>query len=729
MGSRTSKTRLSFTVTEIRIYAIELLLLLFACIIILRLLHVQLLERSKYQAMAERQYLIELPLEAQRGLIYDRNMNYLVLNEPCISVGLDKRQMEGTSSQYARVLAPLLGVSRTWLQNRIRSVKSPYVWLRRRLDVELGPKIGELNLPGIRVVSDSRRVYPHQEVASHIIGFTDPDNIGIAGVELEYNDVLKGQDGYMVIQRDGRGRKVPENVVERKDPVDGKNVVLTIDYILQTIATEELRNAVRQYDAQSGSVVILDPKTGEILALANEPGFNPNKAGAYSLDARRNRAITDAYEPGSTFKIVPFAALLEHRLKRLNELVNCEQGVYQFNGRRIRDTRPHGNLTLAEVLAYSSNIGTVKLARELGEERLYHMARKFGFGEKTHIELPGENRGILRPISKWTSFSLASIAIGQELSCNVIQLAMAYAAIANGGTLLKPRLIKKIETRDGRVEFRSEKEVIRQVISPQTADTLTSLLVQVVEQGTGRPAHIPGLRVAGKTGTAQVPKKNGKGYSDSEFVSSFVGYFPAEDPRYLILVKLKTGKAYQWGSSSAAPTFKRIAQKIRVYDRRLHITEEGGGESRGPDIAISVPQEVNGLRLPDLTTRHLGSARAILEAMGLKVRIEGKGDFVAQQDPPAGTPVQYGEQVTLTLFEVETADGYLKMPNLIGLSLREALNRLSVANIDPIIYGHGRVVRQKPEPGSLVRAGIRCILEFEPEELDIPILSKIGYEN
>lgn len=717
-----------FSATEFRVYLIEVGLLFLAFVIILRLLHVQILERSKYQAMAERQYLIELPLEAQRGLIYDRNRSYLALNEPCISVGLDKRQMEGTAYQYARVLAPLLGVSQAWLRQRILSVKSPYVWLRRRLDLEVGPKIAELNLPGVRVVSDSRRVYPHHEVASHVIGFTDADNIGIAGIELQLNKTLMGKNGYKIIQRDGRGRQVPENVVERVEPIDGKNVVLTIDYILQTIATEELRTAVRQYNAASGTVIILNPKTGEILAMANEPGFNPNRPGDFGLQARRNRAVTDAYEPGSTFKIIPFAALLEHRRKTPDDLVFCEQGAFRFNGRRIKDSEPHGWLTVADVLAYSSNIGTVKLAQELGEKGLYEMAYRFGFGRETGVALPGENPGILRPINKWSSFSLASIAIGQEVSCNALQMALAYAAIANDGELLRPQIVQRIETPAGEVEYTMKPETVRRVMEPETAQMLRQLLIGVVEKGTGQSARIPGLAIAGKTGTAQKQRPDGKGYSEEEFVASFIGFFPANDPQYLILVKLDTDRQHQWGSKTAAPTFKRIAQKIRMYDERLKVTSNGQPPVNGKAQPVRSTEEVNGLILPDLTTRHVGAARAVLQAMGLTVETEGAGEFVLNQVPPGGSAVRAGDKVRLQLFEVERSDGYLRMPNLLGLTLREALNRLAMAGMDPIIYGHGKVVRQKPEPGSLVRSGIRCVLECEPERINLPLISRIGYE-
>ncbi len=730
MAKGRSKKRGKMTREELRILLTELGLLLFAGVIVIRLLYIQLWERSKYEAMARKQYVLEIPLEAKRGVIYDRNMNALVMNEPCISVGLDKRQMEGTSQQYAKRLAPVLGVSASWLRNRIRSVKGQFVWLRRRMDVEVAARITALNLPGIRLEKETRRVYPHHEIASHIIGFTDVDNRGIEGVELEFNELLSGEDGFITIQRDGFGRAVPENVIHRKEPVDGKSLVLTIDYILQTIATEELRNAINLYNAKSGTVVILNPQTGEILAMANEPSYNPNRAGKYSFEARRNRAVTDAYEPGSTFKIVAFAAALENRLKTADDLIFCENGIYTLRGRRIRDTKPHAWLTMQDVLAYSSNIGTVKMALELGEQRLYDMARKFGFGRETGVALPGETPGILRPISKWTSFSLASMSIGQELACNTLQLAMAYAAVANGGELLKPRIASEVIGPDRRKEPISYRQSVGRVISPETAQQLKSMLIRTVEKGTGQAAKIEGLKIAGKTGTAQRPLANGRGYSRDEFVASFVGFFPADRPKYLVLVKLDTDKEHQWGGKTAAPTFKRIVQKIRAYDRALQsekalFTHRNGTTDKNGRQAAT--QELNSIVLPDLTNRQLSAVKAILEGLSLKMKAEGSGDFVLNQQPAPGTRMHKGQEVVLQLFEVVAADGYLKMPDVTGLPLRQALSKLSVMGLKPVVYGHGKVIRQKPEPGSQVRTGIRVVVECEPEVV-LPTSVKVGYE-
>ncbi len=702
--------------------------MVFAAVIVLRLLYIQLWERSKYKQMADRQYIIKLPLDAQRGLIYDRNMNLLALNEACISIGLDKSQMEGTATHYARQLARVLDVSEARLKRRITSVRNNFLWLVRRIDSDYGLKVASLQLPGIRVEKDTRRKYPHQDIGSHILGFTNADNEGIEGVELSYNSTLAGRPGWKIIQRDGRGRAKPEFVLDEVEPRQGTDVVLTIDYILQTIATEELRTAARQYNARSGSIIIADPQTGDILAMANEPGYNPNAISESPVSARKNRAITDVFEPGSTFKIATFAALLEMKHLREDTLLNCENGRYRDNGRIIRDTSPHKILSATDVMRYSSNIGTVKLAKMLRNEEMYDMVRKFGFGSRTRIGLEGETPGILHRPQKWSSYTRSSLAIGQEISVSLLQLTMAYAAIANGGKLLKPNIVKGTLNENGQLEEWPNRKVVREVISESTAARLTTMLRRVVESGTGKAARIPGISIAGKTGTAQKPRKDGKGYSETEFISSFVGFFPAENPRYLISIMLDTDRQNQWGGASAAPTFKRIAQRILIADRKQERYTSLPAEKNGSETNGHAASVVDRIVLPDLSSRRFETARAALRDMGLEVVAEGEGEFILTQSPEPGSILTRGQEVRLQLFTVVDSDGYIEMPSVVGLSLREALNRLAIENIEPVVYGSGRVKSQKPRAGTRVRAGIRCIIECEPPEVNVTTVLRAGME-
>lgn len=714
---------------DARIYVAVFGLLLFAAVIILRILFIQVWQAGRYSKMADRQYILEIPLEARRGLIYDRHMEYLVLNESCVSIGLDKRQMSGTAAEYARGIASVVKVDPTFLTRRINSVKSNFVWLLRRVDFEYGPKIRTLNLPGIIVEKDSRRIYPHQEVASHILGFTNVDNAGIEGVELSFNETLTGRNGSLVIQRDGRGNPVPEITVSRVEPQDGKSIVLTIDYIMQTIATEELRNAVREFNARNGTVIICNPQTGEILAIANEPSYNPNHLGRSSPSARRNRALTDLFEPGSTFKLATFSTILESNAKSIADLVFCENGTYNKNGRIIRDTKKQAWLTVADVLKLSSNIGTIKLAEEVGGGAFYRTVEKLGFGARTGIPLPGEAPGLLRAPRDWSNYTLASMAIGQEVSVTALQMTMAYAAIANGGTLLKPRLLLGQLDEKNRLQRLKQDEEGTRVISPETAATMRGLLKRVVEEGTGEPARIPGLSVAGKTGTAQKALANGRGYSDSEFIANFVGFFPAEEPKYLIYVVLDTDRQNQWGRYAAA-TFKRIAERIRVQEKRLLSSGiPAPTKSAQPQAPESEASPVlNAVVLPDFTHRRADQGRLALEAIGLTVVAEGTGSTIVTQEPPPGAQVPAGSVVRLTLANTEIPDGVIKMPNVVGLSLRVALHRLAQHNLDPMVYGHGRVVRQKPEPGTPIKAGARCIVECSVPAVQLPAHASVSLE-
>lgn len=710
---------------ESRLYTTAFILLAFAAIVALRLLYIQGIQNSKYSAEALNQYLIKIPREGHRGLIYDRRMQNLVLNESCVSIGLDKSRMNASPRVYARKLSRLLNRSESWLQKRIQRVSGDFVWLERRVDTEIGSKIATLKLQGIRIEKDTRRNYPHQEVASHVLGFTDTDNKGIEGVEYFYNDYLTGQNGWTLIQRDGRGRAVPEHVIQAVEPENGRSLVLTYDLIFQTIATEELRTATRKYNASSGCVIILEPNTGNILAMANAPGYNPNFPTQYSVASRRNRAITDAFEPGSTFKIVPFAAMLETGKVNLAEAVFCENGKYKMNGRVIRDTKSHSWLLPADVLRVSSNIGTVKLTKTLGSEALYNMGRKFGFGKRTGIRIPGESSGLFKDIPHWSSFSQASIAIGQEVSVNALQLALAYAAIANGGNLLQPRVIRGIIGEDGHLEKLAgepERRIPQRVLSVESAARLKNMLVRVVEKGTGKAARLPGIRVAGKTGTAQVPRRDGKGYSDNEFIASFVGFFPADKPEFLIFVMLKTDRANQWGSRSAAPTFYNIAKRIAVNLSEPGTRLTDATNKQNTDHGAS--HELLKIVVPDLRNRRFEIAQSVLQDIGLRPVFEGEGEFVKSQFPVPDSRLSFGDEVKLERFSAKISDGYNKMPELIGMSLREALNRLAICNLEPMVYGNGKVVRQKPAPGSPVKTGVRCVIECEPPDINIQFLSQ-----
>ncbi|MCG3157866.1 MAG: hypothetical protein DKINENOH_04502 [bacterium] len=696
-----------------RVVFVEGFFLFFAICVVLRLLYVEVWQSGKYRDLAKAQHYTAIPLEAQRGIIYDRNQNLLALNDACISVGVDLRQVKDRRS-LANKLAPLLHEPASALLARMRT-DLPFVWLKRRVDAELAQKIQASKIPGLRLEKDARRRYPHKEIGAHLIGFTDVDGRGISGIELACDSLLRGQDGRRVLQRDAIGNALPDLAMPEVQPVHGQHVYLTIDYILQTIATEELRASLDFFAASSGTVTITDPRTGEVLALACEPGFDLNNPGAYSPATRRNRAVTDQVEPGSTFKLVTLATILQEKIRQTHDVIFCENGAYKFAGKVITDHgERYGNLSVAQVLANSSNIGTTKLARLAGKEKIYRYARDFGFGMPARTGLEGEAGGTLKPPSDWSGYTIAAMAMGYEVSVTAMQMAMAYGAVANGGLLLRPRVIAGIADSKGKVTRDEQPEVVRRVLSREVAATLTHLLEGVIQHGTGKNAKIDGVRIAGKTGTARRTLENARGYSSGNFLSSFVGFFPAEQPRYLIVVMIENPRRDHWGAMVAAPTFRRIAERMLGVEagavtsaHRSHEQTENFSEM------IMDPRKIV---VPDLTSRHRSVVEEILENLELKPIWDGEGDFILNQLPPPGAVVFRNSPVTLQLFQTEQSRRQPQtMPALVGLSLRQALRLLSVANVEARVVGSGRVVQQYPPAGTPITSGVRCELRCRSE--------------
>lgn len=690
-----------------RMFALEIFFLCFGAVVVVRLLYIQVWQREKYQKLAKVQHHSTIPLPAQRGLIYDRHQNVLAVNEACVSVGIDLRQVKSRSA-YAEKLAPLLGEAAAALREKMSGDRN-FVWLRRRVDPDQAQKIRSLKLPGVRLEKDARRRYPHDESAAHVLGYTDVDNHGIAGIELACDSLLRGVNGRKVIQRDAIGNVLPEVSIPEVPPVNGKALILTIDYIIQTVAQEELRHAMEQFDANSGIVIITDPQNGEILAMACEPSFNPNTPAFYSTGVMRNRAITDLYEPGSTFKLVTFSGIFQEKKRTPEDIIFCENGAFPVAGETVRDHEPHGNLPVREVLAFSSNIGTFKLARILSKEKFFQYARDYGFGMSTGLELDGEVNGVLKHPAEWSGFSLAAMAMGYEVAITPLQMAMAYGVLANGGLLLKPKILAGWVEPTGESRRFAQPEVVRRVLSKPVANLMANLLEGVIDHGTAKTAAIPGIRIAGKTGTAHKPLLTGRGYARNDYIASFVGFLPVNEPRYLILVMLENPRTTYWGGFVAAPTFKKIAERI------MTTTSGKQPNSEAEKITDMITTDTRTVVVPDVTGRSAAISAAILKKLGLDVEREGQGDFVLDQNPAPGSRVAPSATITLNLFEVEKspATAVSKIPNLVGLSVREALQKLSRLKVEALVNGSGRVVRQYPGPGTAITPGMRCEIECQ----------------
>lgn len=552
-----------------RFHLVQALLLLMAAVIFLRLVQIQIFKSELYAKLGQQQYMQKYVLKANRGLIYDRNRTPLALNKINYDVGVDKHFVKNIESS-SRKLAKVLNLSHNEVSNKIRQGKG-FIMLARRVDEKTATEVQMLNLPGVKVSELSQRVYPLNEKLAQVIGFVDVDGKGLSGLELAYDEYLSGVDGLSIIQRDATGKAVMPIASRTLEGKSGHDLILTVDHVFQIIAEEELKKGIESYKARGGTVIIIDPTTGEIFAMASAPSFDANHATRYHAETWRIRPITDLYEPGSTFKIVTMAAALADGHKKMDDIIFCENGKYRLYGHEINDNEKMGWQSFKNVFVKSSNIGAAKIARELGKDRIFVASRNFGFGNKTGVELPGEVPGMLKKPADWSAFSLAAIAYGHEIAATPLQIAMAYAAIANGGKLLKPAIVKEIQSKERKSLESFKPQVIRAVLDSETCVKMISILEDVVEKGTAQQAKINGLNIAGKTGTAQKPR-DGK-YSDSDFFASFVGFYPSRDAKILIYVALDEPKPLHSGGHVAAPVFRNILQRILQVKSELDVRE------------------------------------------------------------------------------------------------------------------------------------------------------------
>jgi cell division protein FtsI (penicillin-binding protein 3) len=537
---------------------------LFAIVVAGRAFHLQVLNREQLCRLAERQYKNKVPLVPKRGTIYSRGYEELAVTVEVDSIYAEPEDI-GDPKVAARVLSPVLSLNQKELERRLSSQRS-FVWLERKVSPSFIERVKSLNLQGVGFVKENRRFYPNSELASHVVGFSGVDGNGLSGIELSQDNLIKGKVGFVRAERDALGKRTLPKDFGFEDTLAGSSIVLTIDKTIQYAAERELAEAVRKSKAKGGTVIVMAPKTGEILAMANYPQFNPNDPSFYQQEIVKNRAITDTYEPGSTFKAFLAAAALEEGVVRPEDRFFCENGSMEVAGKVIHDTHKYGTLTVKEIVKYSSNIGATKIATKLGREGYYSYLNAFGFGSPTRIELKGEGEGILRPLKTWSKLDLANISFGQGVSATPIQLTTAFSALANGGYLMKPYLVREILDRDGKVIKRNQPQIIRKVVGGDTASKVTEMLRDVVaEGGTGTAAALNGYDVAGKTGTAQKVSEGGRGYAGGKHVASFIGFAPADSPELVVFVAIDEPVGVQYGGVVAAPAFKAIAETSLRY--------------------------------------------------------------------------------------------------------------------------------------------------------------------
>ena len=546
-----------------RRYFVLLLLLCGFGVVLFRLVTLQVLQAAELAVKADRQHQKTVSLEGARGTIVDRHGKVLAMNMEVPSVFGVPTALD-SPAKTARYLSPVLHVGTDELERKLSQDRG-FVWLARKLDPEQGRRLGHMLMDGIGVVMEGRRFYPKGPLLSHVLGFVGMDGEGLEGVERRYESLLHGEKRVTVLQRDALGRTVFPKGLTEQNPASGRSLVLTIDEVIQYVTEKELEDAVTRTHAKSGAMIVLDPQTGALLALAISPRFDPKAVSALGPDRWRNRALTDAYEPGSTMKAIMAAAAIEERVMMPNTMVFGENGRMTIANTVIHDHEKLGWVSFAQVIQKSSNIGAAKTGMALGDQRLYRYLQAFGFGQRTDIDLPGEAGGLVKNPRDWDRRSVASISMGQEIGVTPIQMVSAIAALANGGVLMKPYVVSEIRDARGRVLQQILPQVKRQVVSPETASTVTAILEGVVTDGTGGKAAIPGFRVAGKTGTAQKIDPRTGTYSASQFVGSFVGYAPADNPRLAMIVVIDEPHGEAWGGTVAAPVFNRVGEQVLNY--------------------------------------------------------------------------------------------------------------------------------------------------------------------
>ncbi len=549
--------------SRFRRYVMLLLLLCGFGIILFRLVTLQVLQAAELTARADRQHQKTVTLEGARGSVTDRHGKVLAMNMEVPSVFGVPTSLDSPSS-VARSLSPILRVRRGEIEKKLRQDKH-FVWLARKVEPEQGRKLEQLSIDGIGTVMEGRRFYPKGPLLAHLLGFVGMDGQGLEGLERRYDSNLRGEKRVTILQRDALGRTVFPKGLSEQTPAPGGTLMLTIDEVIQFIAEKELEEAVNQAHAKSGTIIVMEPQTGAILAMAVSPRFDPNNVSNLTADRWRNRALTDTYEPGSTMKVIVAAGALEEKVMRPGSMVFGENGQMTVANTTIHDHEKLGWMTFSQMLHKSSNIGAAKTGMLLGEKRLYRYLQLFGFGQKTDIDLPGEVNGLLKSPKEWGRRSLASISMGQEIGVTPLQMVSAVAAVANNGVLVKPYVVSEIRDQKGQLVKETLPQVRRRVISPETAKTLTTILEGVVTNGTGTKAAIPGFRVAGKTGTAQKVDPQTGAYSKKQLIGSFVGFVPADAPRLAMIVVIDEPQGEAWGGVVSAPVFQRVGEQVLTY--------------------------------------------------------------------------------------------------------------------------------------------------------------------
>jgi cell division protein FtsI/penicillin-binding protein 2 len=657
--------------------------------IVLRLYDLQIIQYVELLARADRQQQRTVEIAPKRGIIYDRKMHPLAVSLAVDSVYAAPSNIPDTSME-ANLLAPILNIDAKVLEARFKA-HSSFCWVKRKITPQQSARIRDLNLQGIYFQKEMKRFYPAGDLAATVLGYVGMDDKGLGGVEYQYNKQIRGLPDKVLLSTDAKHRSF-RSTEWRGEP--GKNLVLTIDDDIQYIAEKALALTVKKYHAAGGTVIVQNPYTGEILAMANQPTFDPNDYQKYPARDRKNRAVTWIYEPGSTFKAVTISSAIDEKLARPTELVDCQMGQIRLGGRIIHDDpeairhERGGPLTLSQVLMYSSDVGSVKMALRLGEDRFYRRILNYGFDAETGIGLPGEESGLLAPPRRWSGVSIGQIAIGQGISVTPLQMARVYSALANGGVMVQPKIVREIGRGDD--DGVPQPSLRRRVMSERTAEIMKQMLTGVVEHGTGVAAQLAGYTSAGKTGTAQKIDATGH-YSHREYVASFMGFAPAEKPAVTILVVIDTPVGAIYGAQVAAPAWKSIAEQTLRY---LNVPQDNPSDST--QIASRRSAEFPDQKRkgnadnPPINSESVGAATRPVEPVSYSpsTGLPSKGTMLVEEGP------------------------LLAVPDFTGLSARRVTQECQSLGLEMQMDGSGLAVQQIPPAGAHVHTGSRVWVRF-----------------
>ncbi len=664
------------------------LAILWMAAIVFRLSYLQLYRYSDYLARAQRQQQRIVEISPKRGVIYDRNGRELAMSVSVDSCFADPEEISDPE-MVASLLSRVLGTPAEELQEKLAESKT-FVWIARKLPPETVSRIQELNLKGVYFQKENQRFYPEKELAAHVLGYVDVDEHGLGGIEYALDKEIRGRPGRVLAYADARKRWFDRT----QSPADaGVSVALTLDENIQYIAEKELAAAIAQTHAKAGVIVVQDTNTGEPLAIANWPTFDANKPAGSSDDSHMDRAVTAAYEPGSTFKLITLTGAIAEGITNPAEIIDCQLGSITVAGRLIHDWHPFGMLSVKQILEHSSDVGAIKVALRLGAPKFYHYIRAFGFGQLTGIELPGENHGLLRQLDHWTPSSIGSLAMGQEISVTPIQMVSAVSAIANGGMLYKPRVVREIRRGDA-VQMMPAPDPQR-ALDPVTAATLREMMEGVVIEGTGKSAALNGYSVAGKTGTAQKIDPSTGRYSKTQYVASFIGFTPVNTPAVTILVAIDSPVGAHHGGEVGGPIFHRVAEQVLAY--------------------LGVPHDLPIVPEVQWAAHH----RAETETS------EGDSDFIpvqtAERFPRSRRPLFLPRSPqTITFAEGEG----LAVPDLAGQTVRGVTQACSKLGLTPVLVGSGIAVDQSPAAGTRLSRGSRVTVRFGRSPGLVPALAR-----